>query len=125
VPLQDGHLKAAYGLTAAASTVTLVVRNEAGDIVYSEAGVTTQGVHPFEWDGKDQYGVQLEDGVYSISVTSLGADEAPVDSYVTAFGRVTGVTTINNQTVLLLGKVGIPIDSVLSVTETDQQPDEI
>lgn len=122
VPLQDGKLKAAYGLSAEAKQVTVVVRNEAGDIVYSRpmnaAGEKSQGVHSFEWDGKDANGNQLPDGPYSLSVTALGGDEKPVENYVTAFGRVTGVTTINGATVLLIGKVGIPVDSVLSVTET-------
>lgn len=125
VPLQDGKLKAAYGLNTDAKNVTVVVRNEAGDIVYSRAMTATadkaQGVHPFEWDGKDTNGNQLPDGAYGVSVTALGADDVAVESYVTAFGRVTGVTAINGTTVLLIGKVGIPVDSVLSVTAADEQ----
>jgi flagellar basal-body rod modification protein FlgD len=117
VPLQNGHLKAAYGLTAEAKQVTVVVRDDTGNIVYSKVGETTQGVHEFEWDGKDSNGTQLKDGVYSLSITSVGADDKPVDNYVTAFGKVTGVTTINGTTVLLLDKVGIPVDKVLSITE--------
>jgi flagellar basal-body rod modification protein FlgD len=123
-PLQGGKLKAAYGLTTDAAQVTMVVRNEAGDIIYSRpmtaAGDKTQGVHAFEWNGKDANGNQLQDGSYTLSVTAVGADEKPVENYVTAFGRVTGVTTINGATVLLIGKVGIPVDSVLSVSETEE-----
>jgi len=126
VPLQDGHLKAAYGLTEEAKAVTVVVRNEKGDIVLSKVGETTQGVHAFEWDGMDQYGIRQPDGVYSIGVTALAGDDTTIDSYVTAFGRVTGVTTIDNKTILLLDKVGIPIDKILSVSEapkTTSNPD--
>jgi len=123
VPLQEGKLKAAYGLTAEAKNVTVVVRNQDGDIIYSRVmdakSDKTQGVHAFEWDGKDVNGNQLPDGPYSLSVTAMGADEKPVENYVTAFGRVTGVTTINGQTILLIGKVGIPVDSILSVAETE------
>lgn len=121
-PLQEGKLKAAYGLLADAQNVTVVVRNEAGDIIYSRAmnaaAEKTTGVHSFEWDGKDSNGNQLPDGPYTLSVTAQGADDTQVENYVTAFGRVTGVTTINSKTVLLMGKVGVPVDSVLSVTET-------
>lgn len=117
-PLQNGALKAAYGLLADAKSVSLVVRDDTGNIVFSKAGEITKGVHPFNWDGKDQYGVQLPDGSYSISVTSLSADEKPVENYVTAFGKVTGVTTIKGTTVLLLDKVGISSDKVLSITES-------
>jgi flagellar basal-body rod modification protein FlgD len=124
VPMQDGKLKAAYGLNAEAKQVTVVVRNEAGDIVYSRpidaAAGKTQGVHPFEWDGKDINGNQLPNGPYSLSVTAMGGDDKPVENYITAFGRVTGVTTINGTTVLLIGKVGVPVNSVLSVQETEK-----
>ncbi len=121
--LQDGKLKAAYGLKAEAKQVTVVVRNEAGDIVYSRpidtADGKTAGVHAFEWNGKDSNGNQLKDGPYTLSVTAQGADDKPVENYITAFGRVTGVTQINGQTVLLTGKVGIPMDKVLSITEPE------
>ncbi|MGE4064727.1 MAG: flagellar hook assembly protein FlgD [Rhodospirillaceae bacterium] len=124
VPLQDGKLKAAYGLNADANNVTVVVRNEAGDIIYSRpmnaAADKTQGVHSFEWDGKDSNGNQLPDAPYTLSVTATGADDKPVENYITAFGRVTGVTSINGKTVLLIGKVGIPTESVLSVTEREE-----
>ena len=123
-PLQNGKLKAAYGLNAEAHQVTVVVRNEAGDIIYSRpiesAAGRTQGVHSFEWDGKDSNGNQLPDGPFTISVTAVGADETPIENYITAFGRVTGVTTINGATVLLVGKVGIPVNSVLSVTGSEE-----
>jgi flagellar basal-body rod modification protein FlgD len=123
-PLQNGKLKAAYGLNAEAHQVTVVVRNEAGDIIYSRpidsAAGRAQGVHSFEWDGKDSNGNQLPDGPYTISVTAVGADETPIENYITAFGRVTGVTSINGATVLLVGKVGIPVNSVLSVTGSEE-----
>lgn len=123
VALQNGKLKAAYGLNAEAKQVTVVVRNDAGDIIYSRpidrADGKSQGVHSFEWDGKDGNGNQLPDGPYTLSVTAQGADDKPVENYITAFGRVTGVTQINGQTVLLTGKVGIPMEKVLSITEPE------
>lgn len=117
VPLQDGKLKAGYGLTQDAQITTVVVRDAAGDIVYSESGNSTKGVHEFSWDGVDSQGVQLSDGPYTISATSIAGDDTPVDTYITAFGRVTGVTNIDGRTLLLLGNVGLPIDDVLSVSD--------
>jgi len=123
VPLSDGKLKAAYGLLADASQVTVVVRDDTGNIVYSRAGETTKGVHEFTWDGKDDNGTQMSDGTYQITITAMGADETPVENYVTAFGKVTGVTSINGTTVLLLDKVGIPVDKVLSISDAKADPD--
>ena len=115
-PLQDGHAKAAYGVTKDASSVALVVRNSAGQLVYSSAGEKTQGVHPFEWDGKDSTGKQLPDGSYELQVTALSKDDEPVETYTTAFGKVTGVTTKDGQTLVVMGNLGVPIDKILSVT---------
>jgi flagellar basal-body rod modification protein FlgD len=118
VPLSGGKLKAAYGLLEDAKSVTLVVRDDTGNIVFSRTGEVTKGVHEFIWDGKDTYGTQLPDGSYQISVTSLAANDTPVENYVTAFGKVTGVTSINGTTILLIDKVGIPVDKVLSISES-------
>ena len=118
VPLQDGQLKAGYGLAEDAQIATVVVRDAAGDIVYSESGKNTQGVHEFTWDGRDAQGVQLPDGPYTIEATAIKGDDTPIETYITAFGRVTGVTSIDGRTLLLLGNVGLPIDDVLSVSES-------
>ena len=118
VPLREGALKAAYGLLSDAKSVSVVVRDDTGTIVFSKTGETTKGVHEFTWDGKDQYDIQFPDGTYTISVTSLSADDKPVENYVTAFGKVTGVTSINGSTVLLLDKVGIPVNKILSVSDS-------
>jgi len=116
VPLQDGKAKMAYGLDADAQSVAIVVRNAAGNIVYSTTGEKTAGVHPLEWDGKDSNGIQQPDGTYEIQVTALGKDNEPVESYTTVFGRVTGVTTKDGKTLLVMDKLGVPVDKILSVT---------
>ena len=118
VPLSGGNLKAAYGLAGEAKSVNVVVRDDTGNIVFTKPGKITKGVHEFTWDGKDSMGIQLKDGTYTLSVTAMDGTDKPVDNYVTAFGKVTGVTTINGLTVLLLDKVGVPIDKILSVSDS-------
>jgi flagellar basal-body rod modification protein FlgD len=115
-PLQNGQAKAAYGITKDADSVALIIRNSAGQIVYSAAGEKTQGVHPFEWDGKNSGGQQLPDGIYEIQVTALSKDNEPVETYTTAFGKVTGVTSKDGQTLVVMDTLGVPIDKILSVT---------
>jgi flagellar basal-body rod modification protein FlgD len=116
VPLQDGHAKMAYGLESEAQNVAIVIRNSGGQIVYSTTGEKTAGVHPLEWDGKDSTGKQLPDGTYEIQVTALSKDDTPVNTYTTAFGKVTGVTTKDGKTLVVMDKLGVPIDKILSVT---------
>ena len=118
VPLQNGALKAGYGLNAAAKTATVVVRDDGGNIVFTKAGDPSKGVHEFDWDGKDSNGQQLKDGSYTVSLTTDDGTGKPVDNYITAFGKVTGVTTINGATLLLMDNVGVSTDKVLSITDT-------
>ncbi|MBL8642850.1 MAG: flagellar hook assembly protein FlgD [Rhodospirillaceae bacterium] len=116
VPLQDGQAKMAYGLAADAQSVAIVIRNEAGTIVYSTTGEKTKGVHPLDWDGKDNMGIQQPDGTYEIQVTALSKNDEAVETYTTVFGKVSGVTQKEGQTLLVMDKIGVPIDKVLSIT---------
>jgi flagellar basal-body rod modification protein FlgD len=116
LPLQDGSARFAYGLQADAKTVGIIITDASGDVAYTSSGKTTAGVHDFQWDGKDADGNQLEDGVYTISVTALDKDGASIDTWSTVFGKVDGVTTQNGETILVMGKVGVPLSKVLSVT---------
>lgn len=123
VPLQNGMARMAYGLGSDSSQTTVVIRDAAGSIVYTEAGQTTAGVHELIWDGthKDT-GEQLPDGTYTIETTAIAADgEEAVPTWSTAFGRVTGLTNVNGTTVLLMDTVAVPIDQILSVSETVPQ----
>ncbi|MBM3515467.1 MAG: flagellar hook assembly protein FlgD [Alphaproteobacteria bacterium] len=118
IPLQGGVAKAAYGLSEDAFSTAIIIRNASGDIVYSAAGNKTQGVHPLEWNGKDSTGKQLPDGNYEIQVTALSSTNEPIETYTTAFGKVTGVTSKDGNTMLVMGKLGVPVDKVLSVTNS-------
>ncbi|MEQ8734987.1 MAG: flagellar hook assembly protein FlgD [Rhodospirillaceae bacterium] len=119
VPLQNGIARMAYGLGADSTATTVVIRDGTGEIVHTEAGQTTAGVHELTWDGthKDT-GQQLPDGTYSVEATALGKGEEQVPTWTTTFGRVTGLTNVNGTTVLLMDKVAVPIQQILSVSET-------
>ncbi len=119
VPLQGGEARFAYGLGAESAATTIVIRDDSGSIVHTENGLLTPGVHEAFWDGthKDT-GEQLPDGTYTLEVTALAADQEAVDTWTTAFGRVTGLTNVDGTTILLMDQVAVPIDQILSVSET-------
>lgn len=121
LPLQDGQAKFAYGLATEARSVGIMIQDEFGKTVYTKVmGNTAAGVHAFDWDGKDDNGIQLEDGTYTISVTALNNDGESVETWTTVFGQVDGVTSVNGTVVLTMGKVGVPMDKILSVTAKGQ-----
>lgn len=119
VPLQNGVARLAYGLGAESTATTIVIRDPSGEIVHTEAGVLNAGVHELTWDGvhKDT-GQQLPDDTYTVEVSALGAGEDAVPTWSTTFGRVTGLTNVNGTTIMLMDKVAVPIQQILSVSET-------
>lgn len=116
-PLINGALRASYNIESKAASVNIAVKNASGDIVFSKNGDPETGVHEFAWNGKDGNGIQQPDGNYALEVTALAADGSTITTSTTVFGKVTGVTSVNGVTTLLLGSIGIPVNTVLAVTD--------
>ena len=116
-PLINGALKASYNLTENAASVQVAVKDSKDNIVFTKTVDTAQGVHEFNWDGKDSNGIQQPDGTYTLQVSALKTDGSTLDTSTTVFGKVTGITSVNGTTTLLLGNIGIPMTSVLAVTD--------
>lgn len=117
VPLQDGKGRFAYGLREAATQVGIMIKDATGRIVRSFNGETSAGMHDFRWDGKDDSGDQLPDGTYGIAITATG-DKGSVETWSTAFGKVTGVTSKDGEVLLVMDKAGVPISRILSISTT-------
>ena len=104
MPLQNGVAKAAYTLNKDVTSVSIMVKDMNGKVVYSTTGETTSGTHEFDWDGKDSNGNQLEDGAYQISVSTKVADgDSAASVTTTIFGKVTGVASDQNNIYVGLG----------------------
>jgi flagellar basal-body rod modification protein FlgD len=116
-PLQNSELHTSYTLSGNSSSTTIVVRDADGNVVHTEIGETKAGTYTMAWDGKTSGGQQMPDGAYSVTVTALGKDNAPVEVKQTVYGQVTSVTTDpdTNETLLRMGTVSVPISKVVAV----------
>ncbi len=116
-PLQNSELHSSYTLSGNSQSTTIVVRDADGNVVDSAIGETKAGTYAFAWDGKSSGGQQMPDGAYSVTVTALGKDNAPVEVKQTVYGQVTSVTTDpdTNETLLRMGTVSVPISKVVAV----------
>lgn len=105
MPLQDGKAKATYTLNKDVQSVSILVKDMNGKVVYSTTGEgTTAGTHEFTWDGKDSDGNQLEDGAYQIIVSpKVASGETAATVTTTVFGKVTGVANDSNGVYIGLG----------------------
>jgi flagellar basal-body rod modification protein FlgD len=115
--LSGGQANWTYTLPAAATSVSLVVRDANGKAVYSGSGPTTAGEHTIGWDGKLANGDAAPEGIYTLEIAAKAADGKAMTAPMTFTGRVTGVETVNGAVVLNVGGVRLNLTDVQAVRE--------
>lgn len=115
--LQDGVAEITYGVDGKAATTIIAIVNEAGRTVRTINGETDIGRHELAWDGRDNVGKELPDGVYSFSVTAVDENDQTIDTVTASIGRVTGVEIVDNAVTLNIGPLGLPLDAIFAVRE--------
>ena len=122
--LIDGLAEWNYGLPENAESVTLMVVDELGNQVFHTQGPTDLGAHKFVWNGIDDSGNPVADGLYTLSITATGSDGEAIASTMTVVGQVDGVETTGDTVVLFVGPIGIPIEDVISILDAPKNPAE-
>ncbi len=115
VPLSGGTARMRYSLPANASSAQVLVTDVTGDVVRSLPVDGSAGSHDVVWDGKDDFGAQLSDGLYAISLTAVDSTEAPINGEINPIATVTGVETINGDITLQVGDLLVPLSELRSV----------
>lgn len=112
--LTAGQSLGAVKLDGPADHVVLTIKDSTGKVVQSQdLGANAAGNVSFQWDGKNDAGVQLADGKYSFAVSATQGS-ATVAATALQLGTVSAVTRNTNGFVLDLGDRG-------SVSFTDIQ----
>ena len=79
-------------LPASASSVTVTIRDSAGNAVRTMAlGAVEAGTYPLQWDGKNDQGVAAADGTYKFEVSAKSAGQA-VAATTLSMAQVAGVS---------------------------------
>ncbi len=122
--LKDGQATFEYDIGDDASEIDITIRNANGSVVHTDLLKLTNGKSfergrlNYEWDGfNDEFGVQMADGTYEISVAARDAEGGPIPVQTYARGQVTGVNFYNDELTLLVGNTEYPISSVFGVTD--------
>jgi len=116
--LKDGTSKITYGLDGNANKTTITILDEDGNAVRTVDGNTSTGRHEFVWDGKDNAGNTVADGVYNFTVIATGADDKTVNTVTAAVGVVTGIEAVDGTVTLNIGELGATLDKIFAVRET-------
>jgi flagellar basal-body rod modification protein FlgD len=115
--LQDGESTITYDLGANASKVNVLIIDEEGNTVRTIEGDTAFGHHEIAWDGLDDDGLAMEDGLYGFLVTAVDADLEPVPLVQGTVGKVTGVKLSDGEVTLEIGELEIALGDVLSISQ--------
>ena len=114
--LADGESQILYELPRNAEEMTITILDESGKPVRVESGSRTMGEHSFVWDGTDNSGVVLPDGLYSVQVTAVDSKGESVEVATGTVGKVEGVEMRNGQLMLSIGgSLEVPASAVLGV----------
>ena len=120
--LSDGAAKISYGLDKAAEKTTITISNSSGRVVRTISGETGIGRHEFSWNGLDDNGAKLADGIYNFSVTAVDADNKTIGTVTATYGVVTGVETADGVANLIMGDLGaFNLDQIFAIRENESE----
>ena len=89
--MADGEGVFEYEADTSTLATQIVILDSSGKPVRIAQGETGAGSHTFTWDGKDNDGNALEDGIYTVQIQGKDRDGKTVEFETRAVGRVTGV----------------------------------
>ena len=116
--LRNGAASLSYTLAKDAAQAGVVIRDESGAIVRSMVIDPRAGEHGLTWDGTNNSGDQLADGVYTFTFGAADADGKPIatQGYVTA-AVVRVETTAEGSQLVLSNGVRTPSSAVRAVMQ--------
>jgi flagellar basal-body rod modification protein FlgD len=118
IQLQDGAANFAYSLEGEAQNVAVEITNADGQVVRALQGDTAAGRHDVAWDGTDQAGQPLPDGVYNLQIYAVDGDNNTIEATTETRGEVTGFEVRDQQIQFQVGAVEVPFDQVTAVYAT-------
>jgi len=119
--LDGGAGKISYGLDHNAESTVITIVDLDGNPVRTIKGEVAAGRHEFDWDGRNDDGNLLSDGVFGFSVVAVDKDDETVDTVTASLGHVTGVEIVDEALLLNIGDMGVPFGSLFAVRDDETQ----
>ncbi|PHS27917.1 MAG: flagellar hook capping protein [Robiginitomaculum sp.] len=116
-PFANGNAQWSYSTQSDAASVSILVKDANGKVVFKADGNTSTGNHAFNWDGRDNVGTLLADGNYDLEVSALDNDGNLVSTSVTTTRVITGADFSGSEPALLVGNDRISFASILAVRD--------
>jgi flagellar basal-body rod modification protein FlgD len=113
--LSGGPATFSYTLPSNAASAAVSIQDASGNTVFTGAADPSAGRHNVVWNGQANDGTQLPDGVYTIQVQAVDANNAAITATTTAVGAVTGVSVNNNVATFDVSGVQVPMSQLLTI----------
>ncbi len=115
--LADGKATWNYVLSqnAAATNINIVDGN--GKVVFTGPGNREAGSHDFVWNGKDNAGNSLPDGIYGIEVSAKNANGSSISTETFTLGLVEGIETIDGTNFLIVDGIRVSPADIIRVAK--------
>lgn len=107
-----------FSLNEDAASVFVSIYDEMGGYVASiEHGGMSAGENELTWDGKDNNGELVDDGVYHFEIAAVNSDgDAVLSESISVAGMVTGVTYESGVPYLMVNDQALALNDVIEVT---------
>jgi flagellar basal-body rod modification protein FlgD len=112
--LQNGTSAVNFNTTTA-EPISISVTNASGTQVASATTTSSAGSNTWSWDGQTSSGATLPDGVYTVTVNTVGSSGTVAAVPFTVTGTVTGVENVGGVVQLQMGGLTVPFTAVQSV----------
>lgn len=115
--LKDGNAQWSYVLDQDVKNVTLTITDAAGKLVFvaGDQPVST-GEHNFTWDGKDNSGKALPDGIYTLRASALDGEDVPFNPTAFIKGKVESMSLENDEPSLVINGVTVKLSDIRDVS---------
>jgi flagellar basal-body rod modification protein FlgD len=118
--LSSGKAQWTYHLDSDVPNMKIQVLNSSGqtvDVFAPSGDQATAGDHTLSWNGQNINGQTLPDGVYTLSLTTQGADGGDVAvGTIYQSGPATAVEQSNGQTLVTVNGTKVPLSDIVSIT---------
>lgn len=115
--LTGGSAGITYALSANADQTTIEILDQSGRVVRTLSGANSAGRHELVWDGKDDLGNDLPDGLYGARISALDREGTNLLAAQGTFGRVTGIELEDGEVVLSIGPLKATLGQVTAIKD--------
>ncbi len=123
--LRNGEeAKGAFDLKGQADCIVLIEDALGSQIRTIPLGILGPGLHDFAWDGKDDKGVQMNQGVYSFRIIAKDGSGQPVPASSRISGKVTGVSIKGESPIIYIGDIPLDMSQVMDISVDQSEEGE-